>query len=70
MTAMATEPKLYSPQEAADKLGVSLSRVHQFCRNGRLGTKVGGIYVITDEQLKRFSKQPRDPGRPRQEDAA
>lgn len=67
---MAKEPKFLTPQQAAQRLGVSLSRVHQFCRNGRLGTPVGGIYVITEENLREFSRQPRNPGRPSQKRSA
>ena len=61
---MASNLKLRTPQEAADKLGVSLRRVHQFLAEGRLGQRLGGVYVITDEDLRDFSKQPRHPGRP------
>ena len=61
---MANQVKLLSPQEAADKLGVSLSRVHQFCQEGRLGQRVGNVYVIAEDDLREFARKPRNPGRP------
>jgi excisionase family DNA binding protein len=61
---MASPMKILSPQEAARRLGLSLSRIHQFCRKGRLGQRVGGVYVISADELREFSKKPRDPGRP------
>lgn len=64
MEAVASNMKLRTPQQAADKLGVSLRRVHQFLAEGRLGQRVGGVYVITDEDLRDFAKRPRTPGRP------
>lgn len=64
MIAVASNLKLVTPQEAARKLGVSLRRVHQFLSEGRLGQPLGGVYVITEDDLKDFAKQPREPGRP------
>ena len=61
---MANSMKLLSPQEAAARLGLSLSRVHQFCQAGRLGQRVGNVYVIAEDDLREFSRQPRNPGRP------
>lgn len=56
--------KLYSTVQAAKILGLTSCRVQQFCKNGRLGTKVGRNYVIPADELKRFSKRDRPPGRP------
>jgi excisionase family DNA binding protein len=64
MVTMASHMKLLSPQEAAKRLGLSLSRIHQFCRKGRLGQPVGGVYVIPEDELRQFAKKPRNPGRP------
>lgn len=64
MVTMASTLKLLSPQKAAERLGLSLSRIHQFCRKGRLGQRVGGVYVISEDELRQFSKRPRNPGRP------
>jgi excisionase family DNA binding protein len=64
MTAVASNLKLVTPQEAAERLGVSLRRVHQFLADGRLGQPLGGVYVITEDDLREFAKQPREPGRP------
>ena len=68
MNAVATTLKLLTPQQAADRLGLSLRRVHQFLADGRLGQRVGGVYVITEEDLREFQKKPRNPGRPPEDD--
>jgi hypothetical protein len=64
MTLMASTAKLLSPQQAAARLGLSLRRIHQFCKSGRLGQPVGGVYVIPEDDLRKFAKKPRNPGRP------
>jgi len=64
MATVASNLRLITPQQAADKLGVSLRRVHQFLAEGRLGQPLGGVYVITEDDLREFAKQPRNPGRP------
>lgn len=64
MIAVASNLKLVTPQEAANRLGLSLRRIHQFLNEGRLGQRLGGVYVITEDDLRDFSKQPREPGRP------
>ncbi len=64
MVAVASNLKLITPKEAAEKLRLSLRRVHQFLAEGRIGQRVGWGYVITDDDLRAFQKQPRDPGRP------
>lgn len=61
---MASKEDLLSPQQAAERLGVSLSRIHQFCQDGRLGQRVGGVWIIADSDLREFAKMPRQPGRP------
>ena len=56
--------RLYSVSQAARLLRLSERRVAQFCQAQRLGQRVGGRYIITGEELARFAKQPRKPGRP------
>jgi len=51
--------------EVAEALGVSSERVGQFCREGRLGQKVGGQWVIPKDELEQFRTIPRKRGRPR-----
>lgn len=62
---MASNLRLVTPRQAAEKLKLSLRRIHDFLADGRLGQRVGGVYVITDEDLRDFAKQPREPGRPK-----
>ena len=49
-------------REAAEFLDVSQSRVVQFCREGRLGRKIGRNWAITRAQLEAFRKIERKPG--------
>jgi len=55
---------LLSCEEAARELKVTADRVRQFCREGRLGQRVGERWVIPADELKQFQKIPRDTGRP------
>lgn len=48
--------------EVAEKLGLTPQRVRQFCRDGRLGQRVGRQWVITEEEFERFQSIPRQPG--------
>ena len=52
--------------EAATLLGVSVSRIEQHCRRGRLGYtfgKFGGAWQITRAEVKAFKRLPA--GRPK-----
>jgi len=57
------EIQCYPTDKAAEILEVSVERVEQFCREGRLGQKVGNRWLIHPEDLKRFAKIPRPTGR-------
>jgi hypothetical protein len=48
-----------SVEQAAEKLDLTPQRVRQFCREGRLGRRVGKTWVITDAELEAFAKIPR-----------
>lgn len=61
---MSTMP-LLSVVEAAKKLGLSRGRVQKLCKEGRLGQLAGNYYVIHEDELKKFQKKPRPPGRPK-----
>ncbi len=50
--------------EAAEFLDLSVSRVVQFCREGRLGRRIGRNWAITRTQVERFRKVKRKEGRP------
>lgn len=57
---------LLSVVEVAERLGLSKRRIQQLCEDGRLGQLVGdAYYVILEDELKKFAKIPRNPGRPR-----
>lgn len=53
-------------RNAADRLGVSKSRVHFFIAKGRLrATQTdAGDWLVTDRELERFAKIPRKAGKP------
>jgi hypothetical protein len=57
--------KLYDTTGAAEVLELHLSRILRFCKDGRLGQKVGSRYVIDETDLERFKQIPRPAGRPR-----
>ena len=56
--------RLFTAEQAAEYLGVTANRVRQFCRAGRLGTKSGRDWVITEDELEAFAKLPRPAGKP------
>jgi len=56
--------QLLDAKEAADQLDLSLARIHQFCKEGRLGQKVGGQWIIPADELQQFARIPRKTGRP------
>lgn len=53
--------------EVAIELGVSEERVRKLCQQGRIGTKIAGVWLIEREELERFKKRRRGPGRPPKE---
>jgi excisionase family DNA binding protein len=55
---------LLSTAEAADYLGLSETRVRQLCARGAIGAKVGGRYIISQDELRQFAKIPRPVGNP------
>lgn len=59
--------KRYTTAEAAEVLGISARLVKRYCKEGRLGEKIGRNYSITEAQLRRFMESPRSPGRPQRE---
>lgn len=65
--------KLMTVEEVAEKLGLTPQRVRIFCREGRLGQRVGKQWIITEEEFERFRRIPRLPGvstaRPPSDDA-
>lgn len=55
---------LLTCEDAAVQLGISPDRVRQFCREGRLGQRLGDRWVIPVDEVKQFSQIPRKTGRP------
>ena len=50
-------------QAAAGKLGLSRSRVQQFCAEGRLGEKVDGRWLVSETEIRLFLQIQRPRGR-------
>ena len=51
--------------EVARRLSVDPSRVRKLCRTGRLGTKFGRAWMITEEHVAAYLQAgPRPAGRP------
>ena len=48
---------LLSTIQAAEYLKLTRRRVQKFCEEGRLGQRVGGRYVISVDELRRFKKK-------------
>lgn len=60
------QERYYSMREAAQRLGLSKGRIHQFITEGRLRSeRIGNILVIPESELERFAAQERKPGRPK-----
>jgi len=57
---------LFDTKKAGKKLGISERRVRVLCESGRFGSQVGGRWVITEAELRKF--KPRPTGRPKQKD--
>lgn len=52
---MADEMKLYSLEQVSEILGVSKRTAWNYAKEGKIkGRKIGGIWKITDENLRRF----------------
>lgn len=49
-------------QAAARELGLSRSRVQQFCAEGRFGEKVDGRWLISDAEIRLFRQIQRPHG--------
>lgn len=56
--------KLYTPIEAAKLLNINSSLVRRYCRQGRLGTQYGKVWLISESELEAFKAQPRKVGNP------
>ena len=64
-TLPATKVEILTTEEAAEIIGVSVVRVCQLCQEGRLGTKFGDRWAITETEARQFAAVQRKPGRPK-----
>lgn len=52
--------------EVASELGITISLVHRYCRDGRIvAQRFGNQWEIGRAQLNRFKNMPRKAGRPK-----
>jgi hypothetical protein len=56
--------KLLTPAQAAAELNLTPRIIRRYCKQGRLGQKIGGRYIITRADLERFRNEPRKVGKP------
>lgn len=54
LTLGSDSGRLLAKQQVAFVLGLTVARVSRFCREGRLGTKVGRTFVVKAGQLRAF----------------
>ena len=59
--------ELLTVPEVAKELNRSEHRVREYCREGRLGKKVGRQWIITRAELEAFKQIPRKIGAPRKD---
>ena len=62
------DEELLSVQQVAIELKRSEKRVREYCREGRLGQKIGRQWIITRPELEAFKLIPRKHGAPFKED--
>lgn len=53
--------------QVANELGITETTVRRYCNEGRMGTKIGRQWLITRDELDRFKKSRREPGRPKKQ---
>ena len=58
------EIRYLTTAEAAQELGLDISRVRCFCEAGRLGRKIGRNWAISEAELEEFKTIRRQVGRP------
>lgn len=57
-TNRSTPNRLITSEEAAQIIGVTQQRVRAYCRQKRLGTKVGRAFVIPLSEARAFKPNP------------
>ncbi len=52
---MSVKREVYSPEEVAVILGMSLATIRRWLRKGKLrGTKIGGVWIISKTEIERI----------------
>lgn len=59
---------LLTPEQVANELNLSSTLIRRYCRQGRLGQKLGGRYLITRQELDKFKAIPRKVGKPKKKE--
>ena len=49
---------LISPSDAAKIIGVTKRRVNQLCVEGKLGFRIGRVFMVPKEQARKFKRPP------------
>ena len=44
--------RVYTVKECSIQTGLSKARIRQAIRDGKLGRKIGGVYIVTDDELE------------------
>jgi excisionase family DNA binding protein len=57
--------KPLSIPQAAEQLNISESLLRRYCRQGRLGVRIGGRWLVYQDELDEFAKKPRPVGYPK-----
>lgn len=71
MTSTVLGMTVYSVGDAAKALGYSVSYIRRICQERRIGQKVGGQWLLTDEDVDTLREGlRRTSGNPREETSA
>jgi hypothetical protein len=63
MSQESSEPRVYSPSQAAKKLGISTAKLKYHRLRGDIeGTDIGNTTLYTEAQLKAANLAPKKPG--------
>lgn len=57
--------KMYSTAEVAEKVGLSVDRIHQAAKSLGVGKKVGSFFVFTERDIEAILARKGERGAPR-----
>lgn len=70
-TTVVNVPGMYTCEQAAKALRMKVDTVRRYVHRGLIRAGVlGGIYLISEDELEKFRNTPRTPGRPPQKKTA